>query len=299
MESLAAGNCSAWSVHKPSLMFHIWAKWLLVYLACLSFTAIANSVSYPGNGNTGFGGTIGGGVLTLDDNGTTISGTVTRGKGNFNDVLVLYIDSVPGGFADTSGFADESDGLRKAISGFDGGANRSTLTFDAGFLPDYAIALGPASDSFGGLWRLVNGKNNSLQFKIAVNLNPSGVNNATSYSFSFKFSDIGLTSPQGFKLFGTYISNSGYRSGEAIAGNIRGTPGWSPFVQLTNATYGTPASGTTVLETHPRSTTGAGEEKELCAKNLLRIDAALRAYRVQEKELPHWLSDLVPNYLDD
>src|SRR5262249_28136728 len=181
--------------------------------------------------------------LTLTDNGTIITGTVTRGKGTLNDVLVLYIDSVPGGFTDTADFADDADGLRKAISGFSGVSNRSTLTFSEGFLPDYAIALGPASDNFGGLWRLANGKNNSLEFKNSVNLNPSGPNNAPSYTFSFKFSDIGLTSAQGFKLIGTYVSNTGYRSGEAIAGNVRGSAGWSSFVQVTNAIYGTPDTG--------------------------------------------------------
>src|SRR5262244_2376265 len=108
------------------------------------------AATYSGNGNSGFGGPIGLGTLTLTDNGTTVFGQVNKGPNGFNDVLVLYIDSVPGGFADTSGFADGADGLRKAISGFDGGANRSLLTF-AGMAPDYAIALGPASDNFGGL----------------------------------------------------------------------------------------------------------------------------------------------------
>src|SRR5262249_16879524 len=165
----------------------------LIGLICVSFSIPAHSASYSGNGNADFGGAIGGGTLTLTDNGTIITGTVTRGKGTLNDVLVLYIDSVPGGFTDTADFADDADGLRKAISGFSGVSNRSTLTFSEGFLPDYAIALGPASDNFGGLWRLANGKNNSLEFKNSVNLNPSGPNNAPSYTFSFKFSDIGLT----------------------------------------------------------------------------------------------------------
>src|SRR5258708_3444501 len=117
---------------------------------CLSVQA----ATYSGNGNSGFGGPIGLGSLTLTDNGTTVSGTVNKGPNGFNDVLVLYIDSVPGGFSDTSGFADGADGLRKAISGFDGGGNRSLMTFESGFSPDYAIALGPSSGNFGGLWQL-------------------------------------------------------------------------------------------------------------------------------------------------
>src|SRR5436190_8744690 len=125
------------------------------------------AATYSGNGNSGFGGPIGLGSLTLTDNGTTVFGTVNKGPNGFNDVLVLYIDSQAGGFADTSGFGDGADPLRKAISGFDGGANRSLLTF-GGFSPDYAIALGPASDNFGGLWQLNNGGANSLNFVSSV-----------------------------------------------------------------------------------------------------------------------------------
>src|ERR1039458_8970335 len=61
---------------------------------------------YRGNGNTGFGGAIGNGTLTLSDDGTNISGTLAVG-GNMNDVLVLYIQTGPGGFTNTSGFRSE------------------------------------------------------------------------------------------------------------------------------------------------------------------------------------------------
>ena len=81
-----------------------------IFALCLSVRA----ATYSGNGKNGFGGPIGQGSLTLTDDGTTISGTLTRGGGNFNDALVLYVDSVPGGFSDTSGFNDGGDGLRRA-----------------------------------------------------------------------------------------------------------------------------------------------------------------------------------------
>src|SRR5436190_24364250 len=118
---------------------------LLLVLNFLALGLASYAATYSGNGNSGFGGPIGLGSLTLTDNGTTVSGTVNKGPNGFNDVLVLYIDSTAGGFSDTSGFADNADGLRKAISGFDG-ANRSLLAMSGGFLPDYAIALGPSSD---------------------------------------------------------------------------------------------------------------------------------------------------------
>src|SRR2546422_921234 len=100
-----------------------------------------------------------------------------------------------------------------------------------------AIALGPASDSFGGLWQLQEGGMHT--FIRTVNLTPTGINNAATYTFSFLVADLGLTPSSGatFKLLGTYISNSGYRSDEAVAGNVAGTQGWNPFTSISNATY--------------------------------------------------------------
>jgi hypothetical protein len=206
-------------------------------LASLGFSLQA--ATYSGNGNSGFGGPIGLGSLTLTDNGTTVSGTVNKGPNGFNDVLVIYIDSLGGGFPDTSGFADGNDGLRRAISGFDGGANRSLLTMPGGFLPDYAIALGPSSDNFGGLWQLANGGGNSLNFISSVNLNPTGNPNSPTYTFDFNVSQIGLTPNSGatFGLFGTYSSNTGYRSDETLPGNAVGAQGWNPFLGTAFATY--------------------------------------------------------------
>jgi hypothetical protein len=205
---------------------------LLLMAVIVSMVSTPSSAAiYLGNGNTGFGGPIGLGSLTLTDDGTTISGTLTKGTNNFNDVLVIYLDSVTGGFADTSGFADGNDGLRRAISGFDGGGNRSVLTMASGFSPDYAIALGPASDNFGGLWQLNNGGGGSLGFITSVSLSPTGTNSSAAYTFSFDLSDIGLipNSGQSFGLLGTYISNSGFRSNEALPGNVSGNQGWNPF----------------------------------------------------------------------
>ncbi len=41
------------------------------------------------------------------------------------------------------------------------------------------------------------------------------------------------------------------------------------------------------------------QEKEACIRNLKQIYEALQAYRRDRKELPNWLSDLVPKYLKD
>ena len=47
------------------------------------------------------------------------------------------------GFKSTANFTDATDELTKAISGFDGGTNRSVLTFESTFRPAYAIAFLP------------------------------------------------------------------------------------------------------------------------------------------------------------
>ena len=208
--------------------FVVWSVWLTSI--CLSSSA----TDYTGN--LVGGGPIGTGGLTLTDNGTTISGTLTRGVGLFNDVFVIYIDSVPSsGFASTALFADGGDILRKAVSGFDGLANRSVMTFDTAFSPDYAIALGPSSAGFGALYQLANGLN--LTAIHNVGLTPTS-NNATTYSFSFDWSQIGLAGTNGasFELFGTYMRTDG-RSREALPGDDTGVDGWNPFLQTAFGTY--------------------------------------------------------------
>ena len=214
-------------------------SYLLLAASLITLGLSASGATYSGNGNTGFGGPIGLGSLQLTDNGTTVSGQFNRGANGFNDVLVIYIDSVTGGFSSTAGFGDNADGLRRAISGIDSGSNRSTMGFGGGFLPDYAIALGPSSDNFGGLWHLADGGANSLGYINSVNLSPTGDNSASAYTFSFNLSDIGIIPDSGstFNLFGTYISNSGYRSDEAVAGNAAGTQGWNPFEQTAFGAY--------------------------------------------------------------
>jgi N-acetylneuraminic acid mutarotase len=189
---------------------------------------------YRGNGNTDFGGAIGNGTLTLSDDGTNISGTLSVGDSMY-DVLVLYIQSGPGGFADTSGFNDQADMCRKAISGV-GPSRRSLLTFASGFQPNFAIALFPANGT-GGLWQLANGSDNSLVYLGSVNLAP--LNSFGPYTFSFPAALIGMIPGvrSTIQLFGTYIG-LGFRSAEGIAGNLAPTPGgWDPFTQTAYASY--------------------------------------------------------------
>lgn len=59
-------------------------------------------------------------------------------------------------------------------------------------------------------------------------------------------------------------------------------------------------SGVVVAQTNaPASTDLAKEEKESCTRNLKTIYQAVQAYQLDHKDLPNWLSDLVPQYLPD
>src|SRR5689334_23215693 len=163
------------------------ANWMLLLATSgiMVGTARSEATTYAGNGNSGFGGVLGTGSLSLVDNGTTVSGTFTKGAGNFNDAIVIYINSVTGGFGTTSGFNDQGDPTRNAISGV-GSFGRSVVNFAGGFGADYAIGFGPntgAGLGFGGLWNLANGGNNSLPFVASVNLNPNNDTSAATYTF--------------------------------------------------------------------------------------------------------------------
>lgn len=211
-------------------------------LMLFAFSALAQTggnKTFPGNGNTGFGGPIGTSTLQITDDTTNVTCTLTVTEGNTGgNVLVLYIQSsTNGGFSDTSGFTDTSDGIHQAISGYSG-SQRSTMTFLSGFKPSYAV--GVDLGNFAGVYGLAN--NTSLSYLGSANLNPSSGTTAGTYTFTFSLAQIGMTNGpavvgQTFQVFGTFVSGSGYRSTECVAGNDTGTQGWNPFTQTAGGTY--------------------------------------------------------------
>lgn len=66
---------------------------------------------------------------------------------------------------------------------------------------------------------------------------------------------------------------------------------------------GAVALGTTsaLAQTNPpaKAPGPAGGDKAACKRNLKAINEAIQAYRLDHKDLPNWLSDLVPQYLAD
>lgn len=189
--------------------------------------------------NAGFGNVIGSSsMLHVDSSrGGALHFGLQSGGGLLNDAAVIYIDSVFGGFTDTTGFNDTGDALRRAISGTDG-TNRSDIFFAPGFQADYAIAF---ESGFAGLWALNAG--GSHNFLAVLNLNPPGNPGAGMWEMNLLLSDIGLVPGDSFDYIATYLNPSNaFRSDEfhgvaqstVAAGNIGQNP-----VTLASGDYNT------------------------------------------------------------
>jgi hypothetical protein len=195
-------------------------KTLLSLGVCLAALGLQAQSTYLGNGNTAWGGAVGGGSLTVSDSGADISFTLNRGPGNLDNVFVLYLDTVAGGFADTTGFSDAADGGRSAVSGWSG-TQRSTLNFASGFAPDFAVSI---ENGYASLFQLASGGNGSLGWQTGAP--QSGANNSATYGLTFGYASLGLSAGESLNLFGLMVSGTGYSSPEAIGGSLTGINGW-------------------------------------------------------------------------
>jgi hypothetical protein len=181
----------------------------------------APAAVYPGNGATGFGGPVGTGSVSISDSLAGMTITLNRGAGVMNDDLVLYLNTQPGGFSDTSSFSDNADGGRTAISGFNGAnPSRTIASFPAGFGANYAISI---ENSFIGVFGLAAGGNGSLNFLFGQA--QSGNNSDPSYSINIspaQMTQIGLTAGSGqtFHFLGSLISTTAYRANETIGPSV-------------------------------------------------------------------------------
>ena len=192
--------------------------YILLIVLLTASTSYSQNNYFDGNGNSGFGGFLGEGGLDIDFQEFSTFFRLTPG-GPFNDKVVIYIDSdESGNFTNTYGFTDTGDPLRVAISGFNGDEfQRAGLDFPPGFEADYAIAL---DTGFAGLWSLSNG--GSHGFIQALNLFFDGSD------YYFDLQNVNIGDPNSFKFIATYISDTAFRSDEAI-GDIptSGNPGFS------------------------------------------------------------------------
>ena len=197
-------------------------RWLSLLALSVCLSSSLSAAIFTGNGNTGFGDVLGNGSLTFTHSGDIVSGTLTKGAGDLNDSLVIYLDTTAGGFNSTSTFDDTADALRQAISGFNG-TDRSGITFASGFDADFAIAL---DKDFGGLWSVAD--TGAHGFVNGLGLSPTGTATSATYDFTFNLSDLGLTPGDSIDFVATYIASSAFRSDEAIGDGINaGNPGWT------------------------------------------------------------------------
>lgn len=160
--------------------------------------------------NGSFGNVIGSSSkLHMESTSTgTVQFALESGGGALNDVVVLYIDSVSGGYAGTGTFTETGDPFREAISATNG-TFRNDLVFPSGFSADYAIAV---SKDFAMLFQL-NASNHV--FVASLSLLPTDSASAGAWEFSFNLADIGLTAGDSFRYFATCLSPStAYRSDE-------------------------------------------------------------------------------------
>lgn len=192
--------------------------------------------------NNGFGNVIGSGSsLHIDsDNSGNLSIGLESGGGGLNDAAVIYIDvdgTDGGGFNSTSGFTDNADALRAAISGTgtDAGPPSSDLTFASGFNADYAISF---NSGFAGLWELVNG--GSHIFIDDLGITPSGSAAAGAWEMGgFTMANIGLSAGQSFNYVVTYLNpGNAFRSNEFHGVAQSTVPGANPGTSATNLVAG-------------------------------------------------------------
>ena len=107
---------------------------------------------FGGGVGNDFGAIIGAGAELYLDSGSTGSLFLALDSSGFNctlqsggtnyDEVVIYLDSIPGaGFTSTTGFTDNFDPGRAAITGLGTNSGRADLTFAPGFGADYAIVI--------------------------------------------------------------------------------------------------------------------------------------------------------------
>lgn len=221
---------------------------LLFSLPVATTTAQNN---YNGNGANGFNtsgtGPIGGGILTITSDAANINFSLTTGSTFSGNALVLYIDSVTGGFGSTASFTDTADGGRTALSGFSN-TNRTLANFPTGFGADFGITVEPGN--FSGTFNLSNTSN--FQFLQGNNLSGSGTG---PFTFSVSRTNLGLpASGETFQFVGSLISTSAFRSNETFgpssSDNVDGfgNPGFTGTTTFSAAnTFPVPEPGTVAL----------------------------------------------------
>ena len=223
----------------------------IILTLILGIAPIGFAATYVGNGNSGFGGVLGTGSLTVTDNGSDVTFTFTKGSGSFNDYLVVYFDSpsVTSGstILDTSGdIGGPFGGRRAVVNEFGSGIS----SFGSGFTASHAFALASNASQSNHLFSIADNSTNAggLGFVNTYSVSNFGSTSATTYTWTIPFADLGLTpgvsANDTFQFVATYLnpfsgagSDSSFRSDEAIGATGSGNPGFNDFAFTSSFTY--------------------------------------------------------------
>ncbi len=223
-----------------------------IFIVLFAIPVFSVPITIDGSGfstgiNSGFGDVIGeSSILTADSTSSgDLSFTLTRGVGNLNDVMVIYIDADNGttGITNTSVLTDISDNGRSAISG-SSSSNSSDLEFAFGFAANYAITL---ESTFSGLYAIGNDPtNHNFQRDLGTAFNDP------LYEMTLTMGDLGLSAGDSFRYVATYLNSSNtWRSNEfhGVSAATVGSDniGLNPF-SLAEGDFNTFRSASTVPE---------------------------------------------------
>lgn len=124
--------------------------------------------------------------------------------------IAIYIDSVVGGFTDTTLIDDNADRGRGAVSGNGDLSGEAEVHFAAGFEADYALAI---EENFASLFLLASGGSGTLTWIKSLALTPT--TRSQQKEGEFLLSDIGLNPGDSFDFVSTLINaDAGFRSNE-------------------------------------------------------------------------------------
>ena len=163
------------------------------------------------------------------DDGSTVSATFTKGGGDFNDAMVIYLSTGSSGRnVIGTDVNDRGDLLRSSISYIEAAASKS-LTFPTGFEATHAIAI---DTTFGGLWSIPSTTtvgDNDLSFVSSVDSTLT-TNTQSSFTYNFDVADLGLTPNSGATIdfVATYLNpfggtdSNGFVSNEGYGGTFPG-----------------------------------------------------------------------------
>lgn len=208
--------------------------WIALVLVAGSINLFAQH-SYNGNTNSGFGGAIGGGSLSINNDEVEITLIFNRGASPLDSIGVIYIDSKEGGYTSTLNFTDDTSPFRRAISTRNGSIN-PTVFFPSGFEADYAVAF---DSQQAILYEIV--ENGSHVQRYNGSLTPVDDSSASTHDFDFIYTELDISEGERFDFVVTYTSSSSFISNETfgnassiIAGNDGINPGYNGSITFSS-----------------------------------------------------------------